>query len=137
MIHVARVHKNWVAPINDRVMGYLKRAWDQGDQAYSMDDILAGIAGGSMQLWVLGDAAGIRGAGVTQFVGTPSKRYCFVELAACDDGLREHWVTQVRDELKAYARAHGCHYLEWKGRRGFERLFRDADYIETVIRWKV
>lgn len=90
----------------------LQAALEHSTGGYTVEDVMAEVATGHMQLW-LGDNA----TAVTQIVDMPRKKVCQIFLAAGDyDEL-----AKMEVDAAAWAKAQGCDAMMQSGRRGWTR----------------
>jgi hypothetical protein len=90
----------------------LQSALDRSVGGYSVEDVMAEVATGHMQLWM-----GENATAVTQIVTMPRKKVCQIFLAAGDyDEL-----AKMEIDAANWARAQGCQSMMQSGRRGWTR----------------
>ena len=101
----------------------LQAALDRGTGGYTLDDILAQVATGEMQIW-MGEAATV----ATQIVTMPRRKVCQIALVAGDyDELMK-----IEIDIAQWARAQGCVALMQTGRRGWTRRL-GKEWRETFV----
>ena len=86
-----------------------------------------------MQLWVAFDNDGLCAMEVTQIINFPRKKVLMLVFTA---GRRaENWLHLI-DELKIFAKQHGCTSIEGYGRPGWEKLSAPLGFkkIHTIFK---
>jgi hypothetical protein len=103
---------------------YIDRALSHGDGEFAAEDIRAALASRDMQLWVLAGDDGIGGAGVTQIITYPRKKYADLVLWGSDVPFEEFGPTLT--VVEQWAEAQGA-IPRLFGRRGWAK--RLAGYV--------
>lgn len=101
----------------------VQRALDHANGELHTDDVYIRIQERLMQLLVVVAQDRIIGTLVTEVVDYPRKRKLRVVLCA-GEGL-DSWVDEAQRRLDEGARAVGATEIEWSGRRGWMRYFKD------------
>ena len=96
-----------VSAVWDRARPYIEAALEHAHGTHTVEDVQAAIGAGQLQLWV-----GERSAAVTEFFNYPRRRALNIFLAGGD--LRE--MKACEPGMAAFARAHGCHFMQCFGR---------------------
>jgi hypothetical protein len=91
---------------------FIERALSFGDGEFSPEDIRRACLERDMQLFVVGDGSGVKGAGVTQIINYPRKKYLDLILWAGDGPMDAYFhlfghVEQWADTLGAVPRLFG------------------------------
>ena len=105
----------------------LNRILKQYDVGYTTEDVLTALQLREMQLWRIGDWDAIA---VTEIYKTPQFLALMVIFMA-GDGMNE-WFDDVMELLEQFARAHGCKFVEARGRRGWVRVGKERGYEEML-----
>lgn len=113
--------------IEPLIVEVIERA--QGGQ--SPDDVLTCIQTGRMQLWREIDSGTI---GLTEILEFPRYKVMLIYMVA-GSGARD-WIAQGQQQLERFARQHGCKFLEFMGRPGWERLARNLGYGAKLIKMR-
>jgi hypothetical protein len=95
---------------------------------WTREDIRAGLANGSMLLWLAVDGSRPDAVLVTQVVET-SERVCWI-IVCSGERLATHAAPTIA-RIEAYARAEGCGRVRMAGRKGWSRIF--PDYRQPYI----
>jgi hypothetical protein len=129
LLGVAAEHVGAVWPLVER---HVERALAYGDGEYLAEDIRRFLEAREMQLWVAGTGRGVIGAGVTQLVAYPRRKYCDMILWAADTPLHE-WLSCL-DVVERWAETHGARPRLF-GRRGWgKRLAAYAPKYTVFVR---
>ena len=83
---IGAAHVDVLWPLVER---HIKRALEFGNGEYAPEDIKAFLKNRDMQLWVVGSGKGVAGAGVTQIVVYPRRKYLDMVLFAADVPFEE------------------------------------------------
>lgn len=114
-----------IAPLVERGLEY-----EHGE--HSVHDVLTGIFDGSFQLWVVTAPATdeVLSIGVTALADFPQKRILELFLVA---GKRlDMWLDHIRI-LEEFALSQGALALEWRGRRGWEKVMKNFGYSPKCV----
>ncbi len=119
-----------IPPLWPRIEPLVRRGLAHADGRYRPEDLLRGLLGRDMQLWlVAGD--GIEAVCITEIVRYPRQRRCNLFLCA-GTGMRR-WVP-LRETIERWARAQGCVAIELQGRPGWSRVLRDYQQTHVLLR---
>jgi transposase len=119
--HIDQIWKE-VAPL-------LSQALEYSDGKYSLESIKQALINRDMQLWLSIDGH-IEACGVTQIVSYPCKKVCNFMFVAGRD--MEKWLT-FENDIKQWAREHGCQSIELYGRPGWQKIL-PWERIHVVLR---
>ncbi len=133
---------------NIRMYGVMSHALDQvwhevkpllqlainktADGKYESSDVYEAIKAKDMQLWIAFDDEGLCAILVTQIICFPRKKVLRLVFTA---GERfEDWL-HLFDEIKNFAKHHGCESVEGYGRPGWEKKSKPLGFqkIHTIF----
>lgn len=103
----------------ERCKPWIVAALEYSGGTHLFEDIAAGIASGHMQLWPAPD-----GCLVTEIVVFPRKKVLNVFLG----GGKLRQLTDMHDDVAAWARAQGCEAATINGRPGWQRVYRSRGW---------
>lgn len=80
------------------------------------------LCSGFSLLWLAWNAErmSVMGAVVTKLLDVPRGKVC--RITACGGREMDRWKDGLAD-IESYAKAEGCRFMRFEGRKGFERLF--------------
>lgn len=108
----------------DRCRPWIEAALEHDAGTHTIDDVLAEIEAGRMQLWPAPD-----GCVVTEIVTYPRKRVVNI----CYAGGTLAQIMDMVPSIKAWAQAQGCDSATMRGRPGWLRVLRDWRHLHTVM----
>lgn len=97
----------------------LKRALATTEGCFEPVDILAAILSSKMQLWISWNGS-VEAAMVTELINYPRRRSCRVFLIGGRN--LKSWSAAFQREIEAFARSHGCSFMEGGSRSGWVRV---------------
>lgn len=98
------------------------------DPGLRAEDVLTALQYGAMQLWVDDRHDGVC---VTEIKIQPKHKTCFIYFLA---GKRiQIWAAEAHSTIRRFAEHHGCKYLEFCGRPGWERKAKQYGYTEHFV----
>jgi hypothetical protein len=95
------------------------------------DDVLTCVQRGVMQVWRISDD---RGMVVTELQTFPRFGILLVYMVAGEHA--PDWIAQGQQQLEAFAKSHGCRFMEFLGRPGWERYTRPLGYDHKLVRMR-
>lgn len=116
----------------DRAEPLLQRVLDQFDSGYTSEDVLTELQHERMQLWKIGDWDALM---VTEIYNVP--RWRALLIVWCVGDRMDEWLDPAFEMLERFARAHGCKYVEGRGRRGWTKALAHRGWFKegmTVVR---
>lgn len=101
----------------------------------TVEDVAVQCLQGITQLWIVARGRKVIGAVVTSLIRYPQMSTLRMAYLGGED--LASWVDPLVDVMEQYARDHGCRGVEFSGRRGWKRLFRERGAREFGMRfWK-
>lgn len=122
---VEGIPSNLAHEVWGRVEPQLQRILARVDTGYSTEDVLTAIQQRDKQLWLTEKAIA-----VTRIEVTPQFKILQVEHVAGDD--MGEWFDGLMDELEAFAKSHGCKYVDAWGRKGWVKAAKHRNYKESL-----
>lgn len=110
----------------DLVKPYLSAVVDMQDKE-SLDDIHDFIVQDEYNLWALLDNEDVIGTLITTIIDYPKKRVLHMTYLS-GDNIAPHFNT-VFNTMKDFGRDNGCDYVEFQGRKGWERVWENVENI--------
>lgn len=107
-----------------RCSPWLEAALEHGFGTHTIDDVWNAVQGGTMQFWPGKDAAI-----VTEVTNYPRRKICTVFMAG--GSLNELLIMQ--NSIAVWAKFHGCDLLQCCGRKGWDRVFKDARFHSVMV----
>lgn len=111
----------------DRCRDMLLPALELTHGTHNEDDVLVLLAKGEYQLWRRGESAC-----VGHFVFFPRFKAYNLWLAGCNPGHMAEMLTLEKD-VCTWAKKQGCQKIRIGGRKGWEKVFKDATYIGIMM----
>lgn len=100
----------------------LEQALEHGGGTYKLHDIVAGLEEGRFQFF-----HNTGGLAVTEIVQCPQKRYLNIFLAAGEMKA----VVKLHRKVEAFARKHGCDFMQATARKGWEKFNPEFGWSST------
>jgi hypothetical protein len=115
------------------VSPYIKEALQYSDGKYEISDIYKSLIEKDMQLWTAFSDEGCEALCVTQIINYPRKKVLLLFLIAGKESA--NWLHFV-ENLKHFAKEHGCDSLEGYGRPGWEKLSKPLGFkkVHTIFK---
>ena len=110
-----------------RVAPLLERVLNEDASGYTLQDVMWELHDGMSQLWVVEDFEAVF---VTKILRRPQHCVAWCWMAAGDNAA--HWIDDVMTLLEAWAKANGCQFAEFSGRKGWAKYCKPAGY-RTVL----
>jgi hypothetical protein len=108
------------------IKDYLKGAADYTHGRYTVEDIHNDITSGNKQLWVTYEGSKIYGAVVTEILNYPQKKVLVLHFTG---GIEfDKWHKAILESLKLFAKQQQCDAIEFCGRNGWTKLFKQDGY---------
>ena len=108
----------------DYCQQWIMAAVKKGDDLYTWEHIVQGLASGHMQLWPSENACI-----VTEIVVYPNKKALHVFLA----GGKMDEILQMTENVKEWAQQHGCTFATFSGRLGWQKVLTKAGWKPRTI----
>jgi len=127
----AKIEHAW--PLVER---WITDALHEGKADISPYDVKVALARGDMTLWVFFDATRAKGCVVTEMAESVRGKCCNIVACAGDDFQSwRHFINNI----KGWAKLHGCSRLEAGGRDGWRRLVKADGWqqVRTVIEMRL
>ena len=102
----------------------LQDALDRAGNTHTIEDVVAGIREGQMQVF-FSEQAFV----VTEIACGPRKKWLNVFLAAGE----LHDVMALQPQLDAFGKEHGCAFMAMTGRRGWAKVLPKHGWFETGV----
>lgn len=100
------------------IADWVAAALERGKGNTLPEDVRAYLTGGTMQLWLAWADKRAKGCCITELIDGARGRTCNLVVVAGLDLVE--WLP-LTEQIKAWARSHGCVRLEASGRAGWER----------------
>jgi phage pi2 protein 07 len=121
----------------EHVAPQLEKAISYSDGKFQLEDVYRSLIARDMQLWVVFDKDGnLCTSVVSQILNFPRKKVFQLLFIAGKDS--EDWL-YLYEDLKDFAKEHGCVAVEGYGRPGWERLSKHLGFkkIHTIYRFDI
>lgn len=124
MNHIVCVAPDRIAEIWPHVRPFIENAFHNGRGDDDAETVHRDLLSGFSLLWIAWDEAQatIAAAATTKLIDVARGKVCLV--TACGGSGIQRWAHGLA-AIEAYARAEGCRYVRFEGRKGFKRVFRD------------
>lgn len=97
---------------------------------FDAEDIRAGLLTGEDQLWIWKTPAAFA-VGITRLANYPKQRVCTLRIVT---GINmEEWAQPCIETIEKWAKANGCHAMEFQARPGWERFLKPRGYDKTHV----
>lgn len=108
------------------IKDYLISAAEYTNGRYTIDDIYKDLTNLNKQLWIAYEGSKIYGAVVTEIFKYPQKKVLLLHFTG---GVEfDRWHKAILDTLKLFASSELCSAIEFCGRSGWTRLFKQDGY---------
>jgi hypothetical protein len=97
---------------------------------FDAEDIRAGLLTGEDQLWIWRTATAFA-VGITRLANYPKQRVCTLRIVTGNN--MEEWAEPCIETIEKWAKARGCHAMEFQARPGWERFLRPRGYDKTHV----
>jgi hypothetical protein len=97
---------------------------------FDAHDIKAGLLTGEDQLWIWRTATAFA-VGITRLANYPKQRVCTLRIVTGNN--MEEWAEPCIKTIEKWAKANGCHAMEFQARPGWERFLRPRGYDKTHV----
>lgn len=115
-----------------KVRPHLKSAIRRSNGRWTPDYVLASLALGEQQLWVvLDETGGVHGAVTSQVVSYPEKTVLTIHFLGGNDFAS--WYKSLLDTLSRYAKDTKCSAIECVARPGFWKWFGQDGFEKTSV----
>lgn len=121
---VTLVPREYAARQVNSVKHLLKRAADESNGRYDVEDLVEGVTTFEYELWLVYDLAGINCVVLTRPVHYPRKRYLEISFAAGDGYLEALGI--IVNTMFRYAVDIECDGIEFRGRPGWAKVLKEA-----------
>ena len=108
----------------ERCREWIENALEYSNGNHLFEDIVAGIIKGTFQLWPAS-----KSCLVTEITQYPRKKVLHIFLAGGD--LNE--IKSMRDDVEAWAKAHGCDDMTMVGRLGWSKALKDIGWETGLV----
>lgn len=122
-MNMATSEQNRVGVQIARCREWIEAALAYGGDTHDYEHVAYGILEGAMQLWPAED-----GCLVTELLQYPKKKVLHIFLA----GGRLQTLTDMHDDVIAWAKSQGCTALTLSGRKGWVRALESFDWEPTL-----
>lgn len=95
---------------------------------FSPESIMEALKNRDMQLWIGVEEMEIKCCFITEIVAYPKARVLVVQFAY---GIGRKFIKPAVWLCRRYAKAHGCRYMNFGGRRGWKRHLSDMPVLEA------
>lgn len=130
-MEVSLVPKEYVEGCWDQIEGYLEGAAKYTFGRFTVQDIKDCITDYDYQLWIAYEDGKIYGAVVTEFVHYP--RCKMLSMQFCGGVELKRWKAPMLDILQRWARDTGCAAIEYTGRTGWVKIFKNDNCIKRFV----
>ncbi len=120
--NISGVPSHSLLSVWERVTEVLERVVT-AETGYTLDDILLELHDEQAQLWVVEDFEAVI---VTKLLVRPRQKALWVWYVAGDNVGQ--WIGDLITLLEAFAKHHGCDYLEFSGRKGWAKYCKPNGY---------
>jgi hypothetical protein len=97
---------------------------------FDAEDIRAGLLTGEDQLWIWRTQTAFA-VGITRLANYPKQRVCTLRIVTGNNV--DEWYLPCLDTIERWAKANGCHAMEFQARPGWERFIRPLGYDKTHV----
>ena len=105
-----------------QIAPWVSEAIEDFGTCWTLPDVRARLADGTLQLWLIKDGARSIGIICTEVYDTARGKTCALPIVYCEDMAAS--IAGVLTDIEAWARSIGCVRLQGEGRRGWERALR-------------
>lgn len=130
-MEVSIVPNEYVEGCWEQIEGYLEGAAKYTYGRYTVDDIKDCITDYDYNLWIAYEDNKIYGAVVTQFIHYP--RCKMLSMQFCGGVELKRWKAPMLDILQRWARDNGCVAVEYTGRTGWVKIFKNDSCITRFV----
>lgn len=95
---------------------------------FDAEDIRAGLLTGEDQLWIWRTATAFA-VGITRLANYPKQRVCTLRIVTGNN--MEEWFEPCLETIERWAKANGCHAMEFQARPGWKRFLSGRGYDHT------
>ena len=129
---VTQIEKDYVIQAWHRVKEHLKPAIKRSKGRWEPEYVLAALATGRHNLWVVtDDARNVVGALTTEVLYYPEKRMLMIHFLGGKD--MDKWYVDMSDAMTAHGRESGCAGIEAIARSGFWKWFQNDGFEKTAV----
>ena len=97
---------------------------------FDAQDIKAGLLTGEDQLWIWRTDTAFA-VGITRLANYPKQRVCTLRIVTGNNV--DEWYLPCLETIERWAKANGCHAMEFQARPGWERFIRPLGYDKTHV----
>lgn len=97
---------------------------------FDAEDIRAGLLTGEDQLWIWRTPTAFA-VGITRLANYPKQRVCTLRIVTGNN--MDEWATPCIETIEQWAKANGCHAMEFQARPGWECFLRPRGYDKTHV----
>jgi hypothetical protein len=97
---------------------------------FDAEDIRAGLLTGEDQLWIWRTDTAFA-VGITRLANYPKQRVCTLRIVTGNNV--DEWYLPSLETIERWAKANGCHAMEFQARPGWERFIRPLGYDKTHV----
>jgi len=124
-IQPAEINAVWA-----EVRPWIEEACETTRGKFDAQDIRAGLLAGEDQLWIWKTPTAFA-IGITRLANYPKQRVCTLRIVTGTNA--DEWYVPCLETIERWARANGCHAMEFQARPGWERFIRPLGYDKTHV----
>ena len=114
----------------DEVRPWIAAACKTSRGKFDENDIRIGCLEREDQLWIWRTETAFA-VGITRIVNYPKKSVCSLRIVT-GRNMKE-WYLPCLETIEKWAKANGCHAMEFQARPGWERMIRPLGYDKTHL----
>ncbi|MBB5509561.1 hypothetical protein [Paraburkholderia atlantica] len=112
------------------VRALIEEACETTRGKFDAQDIRAGLLTGEDQLWIWKSPTAFA-VGITRLANYPKQRVCTLRIVTGSN--MDEWYLPCLETIEKWAKANGCHAMEFQARPGWERFIRPLGYDKTHV----
>ncbi len=119
------------------VADFLSKAVKTSGGRWDMDAVLAEVKAGQQHLFIVydEDKEETKAAWTSKFIDYPSSK-ALQTLFIGGSGYDE-WIEEVNEFIKSWAEDNGCNFVEFTGRKGWERKLKDIGWTPEYCSYRM
>lgn len=124
------IQRSEINAVWEEVRPWLEAACETSRGKFDAEDIRAGLLSGEDQLWIWKSPTAFA-VGITRLSNYPKQRVCNLRIVTGEN--MAEWAQPCIETIEQWARANGCHAMEFCARGGWERFLTRRGYDRTHV----